>query len=157
MLSTVPMALSSVYKEIALGEREVDPMYLNGWVAVFQLAISLVLCVPCSLATDPPVPIPDLPENMWDGLRCYFGYNSITCADDDGNCTPDDCAFRAPLFVTIYLVFNQLYNLLIILMLKYGSANLLYMALTLMVPLGNTLTPLPTHSLTHSLIHSLTR
>lgn len=143
MLSTVPMALSSVYKEIALGEREVDPMYLNGWVAVFQLAISLVLCVPCSLATDPPVPIPDLPENMWDGLRCYFGYNSITCADDDDSCTPDDCAFRAPLFVTIYLVFNQLYNLLIILMLKYGSANLLYMALTLMVPLGNAAFTLP--------------
>ena len=41
MLSTVPMALSSVYKEIALGEREVDPMYLNGWVAIFQVTHSL--------------------------------------------------------------------------------------------------------------------
>ena len=93
---------------------------------------------------------------MWDGLRCYVGYNSITCADDDDSCTPDDCAVRAPLFVTIYLVFNQLYNLLIILMLKYGSANLLYMALTLMVPLGNSLAYLLTYSLTHSFIHSLT-
>ena len=32
---------------------------------------------------------------------------------------------------------NFLYNLLILLILKYGSANLLWLALTLMVPLGN--------------------
>lgn len=30
VLSCVPMALSSVYKEMALGESELDPMYLNG-------------------------------------------------------------------------------------------------------------------------------
>jgi hypothetical protein len=45
--------------------------------------------------------------------------------------------------VNIYLVFNQFYNLLIILILKYGSANLLYLALTLMVPLGNVAFTLP--------------
>lgn len=28
--SCLPMALSSVYKEIALGESELDPIYLNG-------------------------------------------------------------------------------------------------------------------------------
>jgi hypothetical protein len=47
------------------------------------------------------------------------------------------------MFVNIYLVFNQFYNLLIILILKYGSANLLYLALTLMVPLGNIAFTLP--------------
>jgi hypothetical protein len=41
------------------------------------------------------------------------------------------------MFVNIYLFFNIVYNFLIILILKYGSANLLFMALTLMVPLGN--------------------
>lgn len=34
VLSCVPMALSSVYKEMALGESELDPIYLNG-CAVF--------------------------------------------------------------------------------------------------------------------------
>lgn len=28
--SCLPMALSSVYKEMALGESELDPIYLNG-------------------------------------------------------------------------------------------------------------------------------
>ena len=73
ILSTVPMALSSVYKEMALGETELDPIYLNGWIAVFQLLFSLVLCVPSSLASTPPVPIPDLPQNLLDGLYCYVG------------------------------------------------------------------------------------
>lgn len=118
-------------------------MYLNGWIAVFQLLFSLVLCVPASLVSDPPVSIPDLPENLYDGLKCYFGYNSISCDPNDDDCTADDCFPQAPMFVTIYLVFNQLYNLLILLLIKYGSSNLLWLALTLMVPLGNVAFTLP--------------
>lgn len=114
-------------------------MYLNGMISVFQLLFSLVLCVPSSLASDPPVPISELPQNLMNGLKCYFGQSSVTCKDDedDGDCSEDNCMPNAPMFVTIYLVFNQLYNLLIILILKYGSANILWLAMTLMVPLGN--------------------
>lgn len=143
ILSTVPMALSSVYKEIALGETEIDPMYLNGWVAVFQFLFALVLCIPASFASEPPVPLADLPSNLYDGLMCYFGKSTITCAGEDDNCVSDQCYLDAPVFVNIYIFFNQLYNLLIILMLKYGSANLLYLALTLMVPLGNVAFTIP--------------
>lgn len=78
---------------------------------------------------------------MLDGLKCYVGISTITC-DDDG-CEADRCNPQAPMFVNIYLFFNQLYNLLIILILKYGNANLLYLALTLMVPLGNVAFTLP--------------
>mmetsp|Transcript_6269 Transcript_6269/g.13291 ORF Transcript_6269/g.13291 Transcript_6269/m.13291 type:complete len:428 (-) Transcript_6269:140-1423(-) len=151
MLSCVPMTLSSVYKEISLGATELDPMYLNGMISVFQFLFSLLLCVPSSLASDPPVPIPDLPQNLMNGLKCYMGISSKTCQDDedDGDCSEDNCMPNAPMFVTIYLVFNQLYNLLIILILKYGSANILWLAMTLMVPLGNvafTLPFVPEHS-----------
>jgi drug/metabolite transporter (DMT)-like permease len=73
ILSTVPMALSSVYKEIALGETELDAIYLNGWVAVFQFAFSLVLAIPSAYASEPPVPISELPANLYNGLECYFG------------------------------------------------------------------------------------
>lgn len=45
----------------------------------------------------------------------------------------DSCNPQGPMFVNIYIFFNQLYNLLIILILKYGSSNILYMALTMMV------------------------
>ena len=79
ILSTIPMALSSVYKEIALGETELDPIFLNGWVAVFQFLFSLVIAVPASLTTG--VPIPDLPSNMYDGLKCYVGKYRVDAYD----------------------------------------------------------------------------
>ena len=41
--STVPMALSSVYKEMALGATELDPIFLNGWIAVFQVCFWLYM------------------------------------------------------------------------------------------------------------------
>ena len=66
---------SSVYKEIALGETELDPIFLNGWVAVFQFLFSLIIAVPASLTTG--VPIPDLPQNMYDGLKCYVGKKRV--------------------------------------------------------------------------------
>lgn len=58
--------------------------------------------------------------------------------------------------------FNVFYNVLMILIVKYGSANIMFMALTLMVPLGNfafslpwvpghQVGPAPTHS--HSGFH----
>lgn len=113
-------------------------MYLNGMIAVFQLLFSIVLCVPSSLASDPPVPIPELPQNLYNGLKCFVGISSKNChGDDDDDCSEDDCFPNAPLFVSLYLIFNQGYNLLILLILKFGSANILWMAMTLMVPLGN--------------------
>jgi len=143
--STVPMALSSVYKEIALGETELDPIFLNGWIAVFQFLFSLIVMIPATYTSEPPVPLADLPTNLWDGLRCFGGLNSVTCGPDQSvdECSPDDCYSRAPVLVSIYLVFNQIYNLLIILIIKYGSSNLLFMALTIMVPLGNFAFTLP--------------
>lgn len=139
IFSCIPMTLSSVYKEIALGERELDPMYLNGWIAIFQLGFTFVLVIPAAMAGSPAVYPQDLPTNLADGFKCYTGENSIVCDDDNDDDTPcsDDCYIYGPIFVTIYIVVNFLYNVLILLILKYGTANLLWLALTLMVPLGN--------------------
>lgn len=145
MLSCVPMTLSSVYKEISLGETELDPMFLNGMISAYQLFFSLFLCVPAGYAGDPSVHAGQLPQNIVDGGKCLFGMDTIDCLadEDDGECYEDNCYLRAPVFVFCYLVFNQLYNLLIILILKYGSANVLWLAMTVMVPLGNVAFTLP--------------
>jgi hypothetical protein len=39
--------------------------------------------------------------------------------------------------VNLYIMFNLAYNVLIILMLKYGSSNILWLCLTLQVPIAN--------------------
>lgn len=73
--------------------------------------------------------------NMYGGLRCYFGINSVTDYSHP-TLTPDDCSM-SPLYVNLYLFFNVIYNILIVVVLKYGSSNILWMSSTIMVPLSN--------------------
>eukprot|EP01117_Protostelium_nocturnum_P017644 TRINITY_DN7214_c0_g1_i1.p1 TRINITY_DN7214_c0_g1~~TRINITY_DN7214_c0_g1_i1.p1 ORF type:complete len:435 (+),score=129.10 TRINITY_DN7214_c0_g1_i1:105-1307(+) len=132
--SCVPMTLSSVYKEKALGETEIDVVYLNGWVAVWQFLTLLPLAVPAGYANN--LTPGEIPSNFWNGVRCYFGVNSITGKN------ADHCEY-GPLFVNLYILFNVAYNILIIMILKYGSANLLWVAMTIIVPLSNITFALP--------------
>lgn len=51
------MCLSSVYKEKALGDNDMDVIYLNGWVAVYQFMASLLFAVPSAYAIGLPVSV----------------------------------------------------------------------------------------------------
>lgn len=129
--SCVPMTLSTVYKEKALGEVDVDVVYLNGYVAIYQMLITIVLAVPSGYAAS--VKPEDIPSSVYDGMKCFVGIDS----------TSDDDCKMAPLYVSLYLLFNVLYNILIIMILKYGSSNLLWLAMTVMVPMVNVAFALP--------------
>ena len=139
VLSCVPMTLSSIYKEIALGETDLDPILLNGFIAFFQFAFSVVVSVPAGLASSPPIYPTALPNNLLNGLKCYIGIGSVFT----GCHTDEMCAGLAPLFVNVYLLLNVCYNILIIYILKFGSSNVLWLALTIMVPVGNVAFCLP--------------
>lgn len=140
VLSCIPMCLSSVYKEKALGEADIDVVYLNGWVAVFQLFGTILSAVPSAYAMH--LSLSELPANTVEGFWCWMGYNPEQEARlSEGRLLgappdPSDCAM-APFFVTSYLIFNLVFNILMIVILKYGSANILYMSSTALVPLGN--------------------
>jgi len=138
ILSMVPMTLSSVYKEVVLDDKELDPVFLNGWTAIFQFAFSLPLALPAALVGNPKVLPYDLPKNLLQGLLCFFGTNSIHAGPHQDKCRP-----FAPIFVTLYILFNVCYNILLILILKFGSANILFLSSTLMVPLGHAAFALP--------------
>lgn len=134
VVSCVPMCLSSVYKEKALGELEIDIMFLNGWVAIFQFLIAIPLCIPSSAVQS--IPPSGILPNIADGMRCWMGIDSVTAEHNPHGLPLDDCS-TAPLFVTTYLFFNVVYNFLIIVILKHGSANIMWMASTVIVPLSN--------------------
>lgn len=134
ILSCIPMCLSSVYKEKALGETEIDVVYLNGMVAIFQLIFAIPLCIPSSEIIN--VPIRNILPNIYGGGLCWMGINTITSATATPGQVADDCS-TAPFFVTTYLCFNVVYNILIVVILKHGSANILWMASTVIVPLSN--------------------
>mmetsp|Transcript_13499 Transcript_13499/g.19073 ORF Transcript_13499/g.19073 Transcript_13499/m.19073 type:complete len:530 (+) Transcript_13499:114-1703(+) len=141
ILSCIPMTLSSIYKEIVLSddENELDPVYLNGWIALFQSFYSIVLAVPGGISSSPPVSPSELPEHFYDGFKCYLGEGTITTG-----CHPDDmCSSHAFLIFNLGLLVNIIYMILMMYILKYGSASLLYLALTITVPLGNLAFALP--------------
>lgn len=93
----------AVYKEKALGDTEIDAIYLNFWVAVWQFVLGFPLLLPMAPASN--LPISQIGTNLWSGAKCYMGINSM-----DG----DNCGL-APLFVSVYILFNLAYNVLIIL------------------------------------------
>ena len=121
VVSCVPMCLSSVYKEIALGEMEIDVVFLNGWVAVFQFLMAVPLTLPSSAIVG--MPMSAIIPNMLSGLDCYMGRNTITAENQHeyGGFPVDNCA-DAQFYTNAYIFFNVLYNVLMILVLKYGSS-----------------------------------
>eukprot|EP01134_Creolimax_fragrantissima_P005161 CFRG5161T1 len=139
VLACVPMTLSSVYKEEVLGDQQLDPIYLNGWVAVWQFIVGIPLAIPAAY-TVPGGNIAKIPDMIYGGLKCYMGINTVMVATE--GVTVDDCGI-APFYVNIYLIFNLGYNVLMILILKYGNANLLWLAMALMVPMGSAAFSMP--------------
>lgn len=138
IVACIPMTLSSIYKEMALSgsETHIDPIFLNGFVAWYQFLFTFPLMIPAGMATG--ILPSQLPANIWDGIKCYLGVSTIT-----GGCHPDDLCGESPLYVNIFLVFNVAFNILLVFVLKFGSANVLFMAATIMVPIGNLAFALP--------------
>ena len=131
VLSGIPMCLSSVYKEKELGALDIDVVYLNGWVAIYQFIFAIPLCIPTAFVIG--MDLADIMPNMSNGWKCYLGENSVGLHE---NLPPDDCSM-SPFYVTSYLGFNLVYNILMIVILKHGSANILWLASTIIVPLSN--------------------
>eukprot|EP01084_Bolivina_argentea_P189048 325238_1 len=129
---------SSIYKEIVLGQKEMDAIYLLGWTTVYQFLINIPLTLPVAELGDPRIPPSKLPKNLWGGLKCFVGVNTVT-----NGIYPDDCWPGALTFFTSYMIFNIVYNILIVYMLKFGSATSLYLAITISVPIGNMVFALP--------------
>lgn len=72
------------------------------------------MAVPAALVGNPSISPFELPRNLWNGWMCYLGYNSVVMGEHPDNCWPG-----GPLFVTLYLVANINFNILIIMVSKH--------------------------------------
>ena len=133
LLSCVPSVMSTVYKQVALQTAtSMDPIVISGWVSLYQLVCGLFLVIPSGLVSSPRVHPLDIGPNWRDGMGCLFAkIDSV-----DSGCHPDDCS-RAALWVHLSLANSAVYALSMLFVLKYGSCDLMYLGLTLVVPLGH--------------------
>ncbi|XXQ29777.1 EamA domain-containing protein [Plasmodiophora brassicae] len=142
LLSVIPQAFSSVFKEIAFDDAELDVNYLQYWVAVWQVAFGLVVAPVNSVKLLGPaaVPLQDIPMAIWNGAKCMCGVNTVLASAT--NAIPDSCA-GAWIPLSAYIAFNLLYNISIMLVIKHGSAALMYFAMTLRLPIIQVVFALP--------------
>lgn len=76
--STIPMTLSAIYKEVALRNvSELDPIYLTGWISIFQFIFALLMAIPAGILASPSVQPWNLPSNLWNGWRCFLGQGML--------------------------------------------------------------------------------
>jgi len=129
--SCIPMVFSTVYKQVAL-QVEMDPILINCFVATFQLLFGIPLAIPAGASSSPQVTPWHLPQNWWSATKCLF----LQANTIEMGCHPDDCS-EAALFVHLGLLSTAVYTISMMLVLKYGSSSLLYLGLTLVVPLGH--------------------
>ena len=130
-LTRVPSRWKSIYKQVKLRTHgDLHPIFLIGWIGVFQFLFTLVSAPGLGWAAG--LPLGELPKNIWNGLKCYFGSGSI-----ESGCHPDSPCKHAFIFVNLCFFCQALYMMCTMLVLKYGSTSLLYLAMTMMVPLGN--------------------
>jgi hypothetical protein len=59
------------------------------------------------------IPIAGIPGNIMGGIDCMRGINTILEPSADGSIQPDECAM-AFTYVSIYMCFNVVYNLLMV-------------------------------------------
>jgi CRT-like, chloroquine-resistance transporter-like len=131
LLSLVPMVMSTIYKQVAL-QVHLDPILVNGWVSVFQFIFGMALVVPAGLLSSPRVHPFEIGSNWESGLQCLFTQTNTV----EVGCHPDDCG-QAALWVHLGLISAIVYALSMMFVLKYGTCDLMYLGLTLVVPLAH--------------------
>eukprot|EP00698_Gefionella_okellyi_P011877 TRINITY_DN3161_c0_g1_i1.p1 TRINITY_DN3161_c0_g1~~TRINITY_DN3161_c0_g1_i1.p1 ORF type:complete len:599 (+),score=60.86 TRINITY_DN3161_c0_g1_i1:41-1837(+) len=151
-LATVPTAISAVYKQIAFESVDLDVWYLNGWVALFQFIIGLAYAPLAAVMSG--LAVTDIPINIWQGLRCFLtGMNFIfpggavacstakdclntVCCDSCNGMFPDVTSVAALWGVIMYMGANIIYNVMLIMVIKHFDAAMMYVASTVVLPLG---------------------
>lgn len=143
LCSVVPAAVSAIYKEFLFSKVDIDINYLQAWVSVWQCIFSLLMIPLNTLSILGPNSMSwgELPYTLLNGVKCLFGHNSITLPDCwvpphavEGYKQCDSCQ-GSWMYVLLYLFFNVNYNIFTVLVIKYGGASLLYIVLTLRLPL----------------------
>ncbi|CAD7955662.1 unnamed protein product [Amoebophrya sp. A120] len=146
--SNFPTALSTIYKEVAF--QDVPNLSVNliqMWVAVFQGLFNFVLCPLYTLPILGPsqIPLNDMIPSFIDGAKCFIGINTVKDDCDDGTfprmqgLRPCDKCDAAGFATTMYISFNIAYNILCMLLVKYGTASFYFVINAARLPITSVL------------------
>jgi drug/metabolite transporter (DMT)-like permease len=148
MLSCIPLALGGCLKEYVLLQQRCDANFLNARVSLYQLLLGFCL-VPLGMQIqnlDTPesqqVSTGEIWDNFWTGFKC--GGLGITLFDEDGFPKYDQANCGHSLISTWLYVFTVCgFNLLMIWVIREGTAVLFFVASGVTIPLVSLLSSSP--------------
>ena len=135
-LSVLPSAFSNIYKENRMQVNNMNEVHTSTLVSFYQLWIGFVFLPLLALPSLGGLSVAEMKSQMSDGFTCFMGTNP-----NDPN---DDCSHSAYILL-FYILLNFVYNVLLLVVTKRGSAVLLVVSQALSLPLTNiafTLKPL---------------
>ncbi|KAI9989692.1 hypothetical protein PInf_019977 [Phytophthora infestans] len=135
IVSLVPAAASNVYKEIGLKDVDLDIWYANIWISFYQLIIGFATI--WTSVQRSPVPWAGFPSYLWKAHECFIG-NEVEL---NGKDLPCDSGVLAVFLV--FIVFNTIYNQLMLYIFKEGSSVLFVVSSAVGLPLTDLLYMIP--------------
>jgi len=142
VVSMIPTALSSVFKEIAFKDHDgdLDVNVLQFWVAIFQFLTNFIATPIYTLKILGPqqVPLSEMSNLLYEGTRCLF-FLEDQVKDHCGLPGERECDHCTDAWVPVfsYLFFNMMFNVFTMLVIKHGSAALSFLVATLRMPLSS--------------------
>lgn len=135
IVSLIPAAMSNVYKEIGLKDVDLDIWYANMWISFYQIliGISTIWTVRIKAFSDPPVPWSDLLSYMGKAHNCFLG-SPVELNGAHLEC--DSGVFQV---FMVFIVFNTIYNQLMLYIFKEGSSVLFVVSSAVGLPLTDVL------------------
>ena len=129
LLSCVPNSASNCYKEYSFQSQGLDMYYLTTLVSTWQVLLGCLFCPLLSLPGLGGLSLSDLPANFAQGWSCFLGQRV------EGY----ECHLSSPPYVVLllYVAVNFVYNVLLLLITKHGSALMLVIASALSLPFTN--------------------
>ena len=127
VLANLPGALSSIYKQTTLQDKDMDVFYLNTMITLFQIVINVMLAPVNAIPDVGGEPISQIPGQFRDGVLCLFNQLSDVPPTDD--CS--QVLWRWIMFV--FCVFIS--NTALLYICKLSGASFLYVASAVSLPL----------------------
>lgn len=124
IIGTIPAGISNCYKEKCLKKAELDIMYACLWSGYWQVLWGLVM-FPINWIKMPSPAEQNLPGDTWAYVKntwtCFLGTAPDPLNDQDLAC--ESAGGSAAYWFLWYLVFNVLFNVLMLWLTKYMSAT----------------------------------
>jgi drug/metabolite transporter (DMT)-like permease len=127
-LSVLPSAFSNIYKEQQMKVHNMNEVHTSTFVSFYQLWIGFLFLPLLALPSLGGLTVDQMTSQMSDGFTCFLGTNP--------NDPDDDCSHSAYILL-FYILLNFVYNVLLLVITKRGSAVLLVVSQALSLPLTN--------------------